>query len=687
MEDRRRRRKTSEQSNSEGSEGEDTHNVKEKQEEKVSESEQAATLIEDDDIDDECEYETETYDDETESYDEDETTEAGTELTEDERGELADEEVLEGGQEEWLEERQRGDGQEQPAAETENVDDDEDSKNPAYIPRRGAFYEHDNRLGEEEECGGERGEEAETEEGEEGGDGIKSKKQLWTESKKWDHDRYSEEQQQPKSREEIISIYGYDIRAHSEPPEASPVRSSRGRRGGGGGRRSQRLQDFIPQNENQNGRPTYNSLRSRDDQDVEYDQGGRGYRPRGGSRGGRGPPPPRQQHQQRGGRHRQNDTPPRSSRSSKPTRIIESDSYIDEDMIPPMTTPYTTSPAAQPMQSNVDQPKERTSGKPMAPGGYSQEDLLNIMPPTTTIPTSSRSSISHAKRYSSQRQRNPPEQNAPPQHEQTPPLSQGHHNGNRNHQPPAQFYNSVYHHQRYPMPGPQHPSSRGMPPRGSSPRVSSQPASFTPPLTSVTMASHPVLHTPFIGPPAAVMNYGHPGTVPTTVTSAPFPLATMPLQAPLPSNAQPPDGIHVRGGTTYFNPESQPNLLSQTNQEGIEVRGGTTYFNPESQAFTPAPLVVPVPQNKRAKAAIPIVEPQPLPQHGFHQYDFDPEAPEYHPDEYYDTDPEVGSWCEGKEREGSRTPVNQAELAQGLSDIQINNGTNAPPAPATVEPT
>ena len=37
--------------------------------------------------------------------------------------------------------------QEQP--DKEALDDDEDRKNPAYIPRKGAFYEHDTRLGDE----------------------------------------------------------------------------------------------------------------------------------------------------------------------------------------------------------------------------------------------------------------------------------------------------------------------------------------------------------------------------------------------------------------------------------------------------------------------------------------------------------------------------------------------------------
>ena len=40
--------------------------------------------------------------------------------------------------------------QEQPDA-GENVDDDEDKKNPAYVPKRGAFYEHDMRISMDEQ--------------------------------------------------------------------------------------------------------------------------------------------------------------------------------------------------------------------------------------------------------------------------------------------------------------------------------------------------------------------------------------------------------------------------------------------------------------------------------------------------------------------------------------------------------
>lgn len=44
-------------------------------------------------------------------------------------------------------EREEGDGQE--SAPQKKVDDDEDKKNPQYIPKRGTFYEHDDRTAED----------------------------------------------------------------------------------------------------------------------------------------------------------------------------------------------------------------------------------------------------------------------------------------------------------------------------------------------------------------------------------------------------------------------------------------------------------------------------------------------------------------------------------------------------------
>lgn len=45
-------------------------------------------------------------------------------------------------------ERQEGDGQE--SIPLKKVDDDEDKKNPQYIPKKGTFYEHDDRTVEDE---------------------------------------------------------------------------------------------------------------------------------------------------------------------------------------------------------------------------------------------------------------------------------------------------------------------------------------------------------------------------------------------------------------------------------------------------------------------------------------------------------------------------------------------------------
>ncbi|KAJ4931600.1 hypothetical protein JOQ06_010045 [Pogonophryne albipinna] len=100
-------------------------------------------------------------------------------------------------------ERQSGDGQEStddPETKAggipgQKLDDDEDRKNPAYIPRKGLFFEHDVRghAQEEERPKGRN-------------------RKLWKDEGRWDHDRFREEEQAPKSREELIAIYGYDIR-------------------------------------------------------------------------------------------------------------------------------------------------------------------------------------------------------------------------------------------------------------------------------------------------------------------------------------------------------------------------------------------------------------------------------------------------------------------------------------------
>ncbi|XP_014668678.1 PREDICTED: protein CASC3-like isoform X2 [Priapulus caudatus] len=95
-------------------------------------------------------------------------------------------------------ERESGDGQEEPAPK--ELDKDEDRQNPQYIPKKGFFYEHDTRMGDPKE------ELAKEEK-------LKKLKKLWgKEDEKWLHDAYKEDEQAPKSREELVALYGYDIR-------------------------------------------------------------------------------------------------------------------------------------------------------------------------------------------------------------------------------------------------------------------------------------------------------------------------------------------------------------------------------------------------------------------------------------------------------------------------------------------
>nr|XP_020468831.1 protein CASC3 [Monopterus albus] len=109
-------------------------------------------------------------------------------------------------------ERQSGDGQEStddPETKAggkpgQQLDDDEDRKNPAYIPRKGLFFEHDVRghAQEEERPKGRN-------------------RKLWKDEGRWEHDKFREDEQAPKSREELIAIYGYDIRnggGHGDRP-------------------------------------------------------------------------------------------------------------------------------------------------------------------------------------------------------------------------------------------------------------------------------------------------------------------------------------------------------------------------------------------------------------------------------------------------------------------------------------
>ncbi|XP_053309624.1 protein CASC3 isoform X2 [Spea bombifrons] len=114
-------------------------------------------------------------------------------------------------------ERQSGDGQEStepdenktPTNSQKKLDDDEDRKNPAYIPRKGLFFEHDLRGQTHDEEVRPKG---------------RHPRKLWKDEGRWEHDRFHEDEQAPKSREELIALYGYDIRSCRNPEDIRPRR-------------------------------------------------------------------------------------------------------------------------------------------------------------------------------------------------------------------------------------------------------------------------------------------------------------------------------------------------------------------------------------------------------------------------------------------------------------------------------
>ncbi|XP_018048223.1 PREDICTED: protein CASC3-like isoform X2 [Atta colombica] len=118
----------------------------------------------------------------------------------------SDAESQEGG-----EQRESGDGQEEEKPQ-KKLDDDEDRRNPQYIPKRGTFYEHDDRTTDEVT---ENNTEQQTNAKE-----TKEKKVWKDKEDRWDHDRYNDEEQAPKRSEELIATYGYDIRNEEGPPRA-----------------------------------------------------------------------------------------------------------------------------------------------------------------------------------------------------------------------------------------------------------------------------------------------------------------------------------------------------------------------------------------------------------------------------------------------------------------------------------
>lgn len=122
------------------------------------------------------------------------------------------------------------DGQEKQSdeAEKKKLDLDEDVKNPQYIPKKGVFYEHDDRSHDVE---GDKQTSTTSKKGDDGNEvkespGTKkllsqdkqndnrrgNRRQQRTDSERWGHDLFRDERQKPKSKNEQGTPFGYDGR-------------------------------------------------------------------------------------------------------------------------------------------------------------------------------------------------------------------------------------------------------------------------------------------------------------------------------------------------------------------------------------------------------------------------------------------------------------------------------------------
>ncbi|XP_071149565.1 protein CASC3-like [Mytilus edulis] len=310
MADRRRRPHSEAESDEESTETGSTQSPrKPRQSECESEGETKEADLEVSDYESANEDNGEEGEEEEEEDDEEEESEEEEDDDEEEEGEeYEDEDVIIEDYDEVGEERQSGDGEEQP--DKSKLDDDEDRKNPAFIPRQGAFYEHDLRLGEDSQEGLEEEKRP-----------TGPRKKLWQDEGRWNHDKYADYMQAPKSREELITMYGYDIRLADKPPDAPP------RRGGGGGPRrprdeKPRISDFIPESS----RDDSYLVERKNDYNRNRDRNFRGkseeYRQQDEERG---PPPSRSYENQNTGNDNEKHQPPKYDEWN--SRYEENQSY------------------------------------------------------------------------------------------------------------------------------------------------------------------------------------------------------------------------------------------------------------------------------------------------------------------------------------------------------------------------
>eukprot|EP00096_Caligus_rogercresseyi_P009785 TRINITY_DN3392_c0_g1_i1.p1 TRINITY_DN3392_c0_g1~~TRINITY_DN3392_c0_g1_i1.p1 ORF type:complete len:660 (+),score=241.54 TRINITY_DN3392_c0_g1_i1:49-2028(+) len=533
------------------------------------------------------------------------------------------------------------------------VDDDQDRRNPQYIPKRGVFYEHDDRIdsSEEDEDNEDEvkslpeGSPSLSEMGGEEGNKVKASSSSSREPKtstvptisassaarrlpksesasKWGHDKFAEGDQAPKTKDELVSVYGYDIRNEDTAPRA---------------RRRRKY-----------GRGPNKYTRKWENEDAYVKSGGRGGKnpsrgggPLGKKTGKRIPDGGGEPFKSPQSNHDENTS---SSSSSTPHNTMNNtttsnlhnikESRKEEPPKPLLPKESKNSPSLSSNNSTSHHPHHNYNNNDSHGHNHNSNNNNHHHHSSNTLNNSS----------SHRGHRNAPSDSSNPRLEGVEKaLSRTHihhshhsnhvHNNNTNNKPPRRSMEN-----KAPMPIGALQSSNAEPLKPK--RYSSQRhRNVIPPpkedyykqrsYTANKSYSNPPTTFPaggfnppppptgaYINPPngaaAAAANYGHPPSVQYTVP------VTVPVTVPLTMSLVQPEGCFTAGvplggsnppGILPPPPLAVPPPSGPPNGGGYaEVRGGVTYFNPTAQA----PLILRPVVNKRPKAAIPIIDPSNL---------------------------------------------------------------------------
>ncbi|BET02595.1 Btz [Nesidiocoris tenuis] len=505
-------------------------------------------------------------------------------------------------------EREEGDGQEEGEKSDKKLDHDEDRRDPQYIPKRGVFYEHDDRTLDDEAAPKKEPERPPRKNKVEG-------------VERWGHDKYNEDEQCPKSTQELIDTYGYDIRKEDGAPKArrrrrygkgpnkydrnwedeqayskTPTRggykgnrprksyveneedfpsletSIKGRNSAGSPDRRRQLKDSIkPMQFNPDEQMSPDEVKTRSSTEPAAPPRQVGLRGRGGARRGSGRLPPASD--QIGNDRRPNQAPnpdqirPFTANKSNKSAVKGNSAHDDiAELVQHFTHAVINvdNKNIAPIRSNAEEAsgKGGSSGSKHQPEGTGQDKHKIASDPHSV----------RSKRYSTQRHSRPQQapstgnqQQLQPQQMQQQPIPQQ--QQQQQQQPPANYMSQAPPppQQGYYPPPPQHGMCPPPPP--------------------------PEATTHITAPP--------PAQYPQPPPAAGLPLMTfLPQVAPPPANTfQPPPNIFVPSA-----PYIAPPPIVQPGPAEL-YQGGVTYYNTQSQQVTRA-----VP-SRRVKLAIPIVSP------------------------------------------------------------------------------